>query len=530
MFRANRARGEGFPASQEVSQTTSISVESLLALSLCAIVILASMAFLRRSSDYSRVLVELQLDTLPSRPRKPRAQGALTVTESQPDLVILVSLDALRADHLGPYGYARETAPRLRRLGEEGVVFRTVCAQSSQTLTSHKSMFTGKYPATLMLEETGADLLELSSLADPGAYLSATFSGVEGRLAAGFRAHGFRTAGFTDGSWTGRKAGFEPGFGVFDDTGGGLAAVLTRTLAWLESNAASPAFVFVHARDLACPYAAPEAFERAFCSDHAGHAPLGVRCGTRAPLELSSADLSTLSDHYDAAVLSADDQLGRFFDELRARGLYERALIAVTSAHGESLGERGIVGHGGLYLEQLLVPLVLKFPQAWNLQPTTIAESVELVDLLPTLFALCAIPIEKDMDGRSLLPILRGVRGRDYLVAQSSFEEAPELFSSPVKRTLLRPGRWQVIQDSAHAQASFFALDEDPRALSARPIAAEEFSALLDVLLGRARPDARAALRTPAAARFGAELEHELEQLGYGAALHPGQSAPSDLR
>jgi arylsulfatase A-like enzyme len=530
MFRANRARGEGVPTTQSESQPTTTSVESLLALGLCAIVILASLALLRRSSHYSRALVELQLDTLHSRSHRPRAADPLAPAEPEVDLVILVALDSLRADHLGLYGYARETAPRLRRLGEEGMVFRTVSAQSSQTLLSQKSMLTGKYPATLMLEETGADLLELSSLADPGAYLASTFSSVQGRLASGFRSHGFRTAGFTDGPWAGRKAGFEPGFGAFDDDGGGLAAILPRALAWLENSAPSPAFVFVHAGDLACPYSAPEPFEHAFCMDHAVHGPLGERCEARTRVDLASADLTALSDHYDAAVLCADDLLGRFFDELRARGLYERALIVVTSSHGESLGERGVVGHGGLYLEQLLVPLIVKFPQAWNTTPATITESVELVDLLPTLFALCGIPAEKDLDGRSLLPILRGVRGRDYVVAQGSFEEAPELGSSPVKRTLLRPGRWQVMQDSAHSQASFFDLEKDPRGLSPHSIAAEELSFLLDVLLGRARPDPHAPRRQTAPPRFSPEIQQELEQLGYGAALSSGQGQASVLR
>jgi arylsulfatase A-like enzyme len=505
MFRANDPRGEGVPAPRQESQATPTSIESLFALGLCAVVLFASMALLERSSDYSRALVELQIESLGTRPRRPRAPGGPASTP-QPDLVLVLSLDSLRADHLDPCSLGREGAPRLRRLGEEGVVFRTVGAQASHPLTSHKSLLTGKYPATLMLEETGADALELCSLPDPGGYLATTFSRAQARLAAGFREHGFRTAGFTDGEWVGRKGGLEHGFGTFDDSGGGLALVLPRVLAWLASNAPGPAFVFVQASVQARDLPATGRAERALDDPDELHA------------------------RYDSAVEIADDHLGRFLDELRARGLYERALVVVTSAHGESLGERGVVGHGGLHLEQILVPLIVKFPQAWNLAPATVTDAVELVDLLPTLFALCSIPAGKDLDGRSLLPVLRGVRGRDCIVAQSAFEEGPALRSSPVERTLVRPGRWQVIQDRARAHASFFALEEDPRALVAHPIAAEEFPALLDVLLGHRRPDARAALRPTAPVRFGEELERELEQLGYGAAALAGHGEAGDLR
>ena len=526
MFRANRARGEGAPTARQESTATSTSLESLLALGLCAVVVLASMAFLRRSSDYSRVLVELQLDSLNATARRTRAPGFL-VAPPRPELVILFALDSLRADHLDLYGYERETAPRLRRLGEEGIVFRTVCAQASQALTAHKSLLTGKYPTTLMFEETGADPHELARLPDPGAYLVNTFSRVEGRLAAAFREHGFRTGAFTDGAWTNRAAGFAHGFEQFDDSGGGLAAILPRALAWLGSEAADPTFLLVQAGDLACPYPARPAFARAFCIDHEGHAPLAERCNASAPL--ATADLVALRDHYDAALLDLDDRLDRFLGELRVRGLYERALIVVTAGHGESLGERGVVGHGGLFLEQLLVPLIVKCPQDWNLRPATITESAELVDLMPTLFALCGIPAAKDLDGRSLLPVLRGVRGRDHLVAQSAFAEGPGLRSSAIQRTLLRPGRWQVLQDGARSPALFFALDEDPQGLDGLPIAAEEVPELLDVLLG-GRGEARVALRPPAPVRVGAELARALTQLGYGGVLLAGQGEASDLR
>jgi arylsulfatase A-like enzyme len=177
------------------------------------------------------------------------------------------------------------------------------------------------------------------------------------------------------------------------------------------------------------------------------------------------------------------------------------------------------------------VPLILKPPQGWSLPTTQVVEPVELVDLLPTLCALCSIPVGGDLDGRSLLPTLyRGVRGRDYLVAQTSFEEAPAFRSSPAKRTLLRPGRWQVIHDVDRSEAEFFALDQDPLGLSAHSIRPDEFSPLLDVLLERAPDGPRAVLRPAATVDFSPELLHELDHLGYGAATLAGQAVKGDLR
>lgn len=532
MFRAIRPRGEDDPTVLRDSAATPASVESLLALSLCATVILASVAFLRRSSDLSRALAGLQEDSARTSPEKPRRRDVVPGSEGAPDLVIIVALDGLRADRLALHGYERDTAPRLCSLGAEGVTFHTVAAQASQPLVSHKSILTGKYPATLMLEETGADLLELSRPRDGRAYLVDAFSAVRGALAAGFGAAGFRTAGFTSGSWTGRTAGFAHGFEVFDDAGGGLGALVPRALAWLEHSAVRPALLFLQADDLACPYAAREPFERAFCRGHASHGALAGRCDPSTPRgrALSDADRVALSDHYDGCLLGLDAELGAFIDGLRARGLYDRALFVVTAGHGESLGERGSIGHGGLHMEELLVPLILKFPARWKLGPTVVAEPVEMVDLLPTLFALCRIPAARDLDGTSLLPSLRGVRGRDTLVAQTSFEQGAERVSSPAERTLLRPGRWQVIHDVARSQARFFALQDDPRGLAGLPVGRAEFEPLLQILLERGRAETRGGLRPDPAPAFGEALARALEALGYGGAPLAGSGAARVIR
>ncbi len=294
MFRATRPRGEDSPTVPEAGARHSTSLESLLALSLCAVVTLASVAFLRRSSALSRVLAELQDTAL--RPASERTRAQVPASQPRPEIVLLISLDGLRPDHLDLYGYARETAPNLRALGEAGVVFGTVLAQSAQPLGSHKSILTGKYPATLMLEQTGADLLELCSLHDPRAYLVDPLSAVEATLAAGFRERGFRTAAFTDGPWTNRAAGFAHGFEDFDDAGGGLAAGVPRALAWLENHGAHPAKTGRPGADVHSPYAAPEPFENAFCPEHTTHAALAQICAQDRPRtgELDAADLTAL--------------------------------------------------------------------------------------------------------------------------------------------------------------------------------------------------------------------------------------------
>ena len=129
-------------------------------------------------------------------------------------------------------------------------------------------------------------------------------------------------------------------------------------------------------------------------------------------MKLRPVDLQAISDHYDGGIASADAYLGELFAEFRRLQLYDEALIVVTSDHGESLGEHDQIGHGGLYLEQLLVPLIIKLPASWAAPRGRVAQPVALLDVLPTILSACGIPLPADLDGRSLLPLLWGT-GRD---------------------------------------------------------------------------------------------------------------------
>ncbi|HEX6884733.1 MAG TPA: sulfatase-like hydrolase/transferase [Planctomycetota bacterium] len=467
--------------------------EGWLAVALCTVVLLASTAILERSRSFSRVLIELERGERAT----PRSRAPADARAEPVGLVILVALDGLRADRLRGPG-AREAAPRLARLRDEALAFEQALAPAAHALVAHKALLSGRSPGLLMLEETGADLLELAAVREPADYLRATFERVQPHLAETFRAGGFRTAAFTDGIVLTTEAGFARGFEQFDASGGGLAATLGRALAWLERVRGRRAFLFVQSSELAGCVPGEEA------GRHGGAAPEAA---------------------YAARLARLDAELGTFLDGLRARGLYEPALLVLTAAHGFALGEGATVGHGGLSLAELSVPLLLKFPQEHEQVPGTPAQPVELVDLAPTLLEACGLAPPAGLDGRALVALARR-GGRACLVAETVLRGVRPGEASASASTFVRPGRWQVTHDPALAQASYADLRTDPTGHAARALPAEVAPALLDALLERARPALRPRLR--AEGEPPAELVQALAELGYAeeARLSSGPDGP----
>ena len=420
----------------------------MLALCLCVLVAMGSMALIETDRRISG-----SIGSLPAERPLPgmAAAGRNARRSSLPTTVVLVTVDGLRPDRLELYGYERQTAPNLAAFAEEALVFEVAGAQASSTLVSHKSLLTGKYPSKLLLEVTSADLVELANLEAPHDFLIDTFVEVEGTLATRLNAAGYRTAAFTDAGLS-AKDGFAVGFQEFSEHASGLGESVRRARRWLSEVRDAPAFLFLHGSEETCDERSHAAYETLFCADHGTHG--------------DPADRSTAaSDHYDGGVACADEQLGLLFDELRALELYDDALVVVTSGHGFALGERGNVGHGDLYPEELLVPLLVHLPSSWNIATGRSPEPVELVDVLPTLLASTRAKQPTDLDGRSLLPIIqRGVKGRTFLVAQTTLREDRPGEVNPASRAILDPGRWHARHDARHGTLELFALDRDPLA------------------------------------------------------------------
>ncbi len=332
-----------------------------------------------------------------------------------PVAVVLISIDTLRADRLGAYGYERPTSPHLDALAADGVTFTRSIAAAPSTLPSHASILTG-----LRVAHHGASF-SLRRALPPR---------VE-TLAERLRAAGWRTASFNDGGQIEAVWGLGQGFEVYRSLGDDrFAPVVAAGLGWLDRVRAetprAPLFLFLHTYEVHHPYT-PGAADLAALGAAPYHGWLGRGVKVRAlqrinrdHLPLSIADLDFLRDTYDAEIHSMDRALGTLIAGLQRRGLYRDALIVFTSDHGEEFGEHGWFGWHShtLYDELLRVPLVLKLPGGAAAGRRVDAE-VRGVDVAPTVLAAAGLGPGAAMDGRSVLPLLdRPPRHRRFAVAE----------------------------------------------------------------------------------------------------------------
>lgn len=330
--------------------------------------------------------------------------------EERPNVLLLV-LDTLRQDHLSAYGYRRPTTPRLERLAAEGALFENAYASSSWTLPSHASLFTAR-----SVHEHGAGNVSLP-------FLDGRFP----TLAEVLRDAGYATGGFVANAfWCGRQTGLHRGFLRYEDFYGELGDAAARTvlgrrlayevlprfglvdipgrkradevnrdlLAWLNQIGDRPFFAFLNYMDVHGPYLPPTPYDGRFSGrPRAGHETKAIELGVVTP-EVTVPPPEIVRrwvDGYDESLVFLDTEIGRLLDELARRRILDRTVVIVTSDHGESWGEHDLIGHGNsLYLEQVRVPLLVRFPpriRAGSREP----RPVSLTQLPATALELLAI-------------------------------------------------------------------------------------------------------------------------------------------
>jgi arylsulfatase A-like enzyme/Flp pilus assembly protein TadD len=318
------------------------------------------------------VLVSVMAGACAGRHRTAITSGALPGAS-----VLLVTIDTLRADRVGAYGYGGGLTPTLDRLAGEGLRFARTYAHAPLTLPSHASLLTGRYPTHTGVHDNGTFRL-----------------GEMPTLATVLKAAGYRTGAFVGAFVLDTRFGLNRGFDTYDDRMVGSSAdlevvqrtadqVLEPAFRWISAapGGADRFFSWVHLYDPHQPYAAPEPYRSRFAGDP-----------------------------YSGEIAYTDAALARFFDRLRAGNLLTNTLVVVASDHGESLGEHGERTHGLFaYDATLRVPLILWAPGRLN--PGVVPGIARLVDIVPTILDLLGAAPLNGIDGRTLRSSINGEGG-----------------------------------------------------------------------------------------------------------------------
>ena len=358
--------------------------------------------------------------------------------------LLLISIDTLRADRLGSYGYQRPTSPALDVLAQRGVRFDPAIAESNWTLPSHMTLMTGLHPSSHGVTDDGKRLPKSTRT-----------------LAEVLRRHGYRTFAVTAGGFMRRGHGFARGFESYRARKDKLRKTLFFARKALDSvQDGERFFLFVHTFDVHCPYDAPEPYATMFRTGlpkDAFELPDGCQDKKLSRMRMRPGQIKFLSDLYDAGIRATDDTLGAFLRDMEELGRLSNTIVIVVSDHGEEFKEHGAVGHGrNLYIGSLRIPLIIVAP---GVPPGVIRSGAGLVDVLPTVLEMLHLP-SPPVQGESLLP--------QMLDGDSSHPPRP-LFSESERARRLRSvvqGRMHLIFEKKRQRFRLFDWVSDPRELS----------------------------------------------------------------
>lgn len=329
--------------------------------------------------------------------------------------LVLISLDTLRADSLGCYGYRKGTSPKIDAFAQDALVFRDCTSAASSTTPSHMSMFTGLVPPVHRVFNASGD-------AKQGAGKVAVLPASIPTLAQRLERAGFLTAAFTDGGYLTREMQFDRGFREWQQGPETVDKKVDRVLKWLtEVDRSERVFLFVHTYEIHSPYVPPIEHDLFTDSEYAGPwrekvAALRVaedRIGglhlargflPRDPGDASPADRRFLAGLYLGGVHFTDAEIGRLLEVLSRPPWSEDTAVILLSDHGEAFKEHGKFSHGSVYRAVTHVPLIVRTPGG---RQGVVETPVAGVDVLPTALEILGQAAPEVCDGVSLLGELR---------------------------------------------------------------------------------------------------------------------------
>jgi len=324
--------------------------------------------------------------------------------DSSPNL-LLISIDTLRADHLGCYGYERPTSPNIDAFAARATLFSDALSTAPKTAESHMSMFTSLYP-------TVHGIGTLPDDADMESDVPVLSPEVR-TLAEILHERGYATAGTHGGGFMDAKFGFGKGFDTYERSD------LDATVEWLEENAAKrPFFVFYHTYEVHDPYTPQPPYDTMFTGEYKGRIEhrrdrLQEQLGSEDWSLIAArywelvdeddpADARHLEALYDGEIASIDKALVALLEAIDEHA--PNTLVVILSDHGEEFGEHGQFTHDQIYRELLHVPLIIREPG--QTRGARVDEPVSLIDLAPTLLDLLGLPSPEQFQGQSLVPLI----------------------------------------------------------------------------------------------------------------------------
>lgn len=356
--------------------------------------------------------------------------------------VILIIIDTLRANHLSSYGYERETTPNIDKFASESYLFKNVIAAAPWTTPSIGSIFTSQYPSVLGYN-------------DQPIVLDSKFI----TLAEIFKENNYITSGVIAHQYISTSFGFDQGFDFYDEENAlghghiSSPSITKKAVSFLKDNQNKKFFLFLHYFDPHYDYILHENYN--YFPDYDGPLFSGESIYTLREIahSLSGNDIDYIKALYDSEINITDEHIGKFLDQLKELGLYKDALIIITSDHGEEFCERGDhwIGHTmKLYQELIHVPLMIKFPG--NNKKKIINESVELIDLMPTIidYVGFTIPDAYKLDGRKI-----NIRKPEKKKIFSETKRSASL------QSVIWKG-WKLIYDSTNKNKELYNLRKDP--------------------------------------------------------------------
>ncbi len=381
-------------------------------------------------------------------------------THTRPNRIVLVTLDTLRVDHLGTFGYWRTTSPFIDWLATEGVLFENAYSPMATTVPAHASMFTGLYPLQHGVLKNGQVLG--TSVLTLGEVLSEA---------------GYQTAGFVSTNRHFKAANLHQGFSRFEEPSEASEAyqsaevTVEKAIQWLPEVDGKDFFLWVHLFDPHSPYRSPNSFPdrdraeeqrliRLAMERHrlepSFFEELGNLTGLVGPLSLepgeSERNLLKLMDAYDSEVLVTDTALRKLFEEIQRLDDAGSTLWIVTSDHGEGLGNHQWLAHGkNIYNEQLKVLLII-YSSSGDFSGSRISQVVEHVDIWPSVAELAGLETAARAPGRFGKSVTAWLRGGEdgsgrYAFAQRRHYAPPSSEAGPQELRNYEPGETFALLD-----------------------------------------------------------------------------------